>query len=294
MTKSIRECFGESIDRLKELLIEPRTKTGRKAYDEFLYEESENLAFLMSRVVCLVSKHKTLARSFLVTYLDSGLLRANDKEPGVILAKKVSKWDVRNNVPEVQGYEDYPGEIYSNDMSVVTRVMVGQFLAVWSFNRKSQMKEILDRCIDEVLDRNYDDITALEFKNNNMLTENSEQNVYFVCHIVLLATQWGHLKCSQTYFEILHPIVLDFFKTIYRMQKKSVFRATNVEVFVEIAFCLLCLGDETSVEGLVGDCVVAFQKTNYLSKNSTYHRRYHTYILWALFFAKLLKNRKKK
>ena len=288
--KAVRKCMLTSINRLEKLIIKPKTADKKAKYNKFMDEEGENLAFLLSRVVCLVRSRSNPAKAFLAEFLRSEYVVEilNHQEPGLILAKKVDNPDVKKNDPVLRGYEDYPSGLDNDDMAIVTRVMVAQFLAVWSFNYRTKMKEILDTCIKKV--RQDDDITALKFTTNQILTPRSSENVYFVCHIVLLATRWGHRACLPEYFKILHPIVLNFFTKIQEEQKENVFSESNVEVFVEILFCLLCLGDKQSVAGLVGDCVLACKNTKKLLKKSTYHRRYHTYILWALFFGKLVRN----
>ncbi len=251
-------------------------------------EEQENIAFLISRIV--------RKNPIFNPYLEKSLKlarTAHRKDPTFWLARKeldVTKTTTttttkittaitstdKEQVPIIEGYpSEFPLLVHNGELIVATRVLVAEALASWSFHNKDQQR--LNQIVDVGLTR-FSKLKTKKIKIvQGKLTESSEVLIYFVTHIVLVATMYGELKWTH---EKITELLLHWLQTITPHAKD------NLEIWIEIILCLQILAFDS----------IDIKKYNLIELYNPHlvildpHKAYHTYILWAGLFASLSTN----
>jgi len=245
-------------------------------------EEQENIAFLISRIV--------IKNRIFNPYLEKSLKlarTANRKDPTFWLARKeldVTKAtttaaitsSAKEQIPIIEGYpSEFPLLVHNGELIVATRVFVAEALASWSFYNRD--RERLNQIVDVGLTR-FSKLKTKKIKIvQGKLTESSEVLIYFVTHIVLVATMYGELKWTH---EKITELLLNWLQMITPHAKD------NLEIWIEIILCLQILSFDS----------VDIKKYNLLELYDPHpvildpHKAYHTYILWAGLFASLSTN----
>ncbi len=223
---------------------------------QFIKDEGPNILFLLS-----FARQKTEFQDFAKIVL-------LDVEMDPVLWIAINDFNIPNT-SLIKTYEnEFPRLVLSKNLMIATRVLIAEGLASWvHFADLTKFNSI----IEIGLKRFYQiKITKLKIKNTK-LKKHSEFLIYFVTHIILLATFYGRRK-----YEFQQNIVLllqDWRKQLFPIAKQ------NLEIWLEISICLLILGfkDELSTIDLFNP--------NIRSNNP--HLLYHTYALWAMYFNQL-------
>jgi len=252
-------------------------RVSSKTHEAFLIQEAENIAFLVARVQFLYAPAKKNALTVLRFINEQNLL--DHRDPSLMIA--MSDCELKVPKAEIAGYPDeFPKAVIQNGFLTATRVFVAEALASWSFYNKNTTKltDIVNVGLRRTLLKKQKDLIF----SGRELSPQSEYWVYFVTHVVLVATMWGelHEPLGGTAIETWDQIIklLRAWIVIIEADAKQ-----NLEVFIELLFCLDLLKQTDIVDRFKG-----FTDTLFMTESNTrnQHRAYHTYVLWALFYAK--------
>jgi hypothetical protein len=272
--------------------------TSNKKFQRFILEHGENVAFLMSRVALLQPSTCPLAKRALELVRSADLL--NEAEPGILSA--LHELEAKKDVPaaQVSGYPtEFPRDVLSASFDIATNVFVAQALAIWTSTNKttSKLATIVDVALARLWDGEFKETTVLHIHTKSgTLTPKSETWLYFVTHIVLVATMWG---------EVIEPVggSESQWETVYFLLFKALkllgpFALANSEIYMETLFCLHLLSRSNKAqtkelyvlsfaESVYGNDLKRLHNASGAAK-MTQFEKYHTFILHAFYFA--LKN----
>lgn len=245
-----------------------------KNYREFMSDEGENIAFLTNRV-CKMCPAAIPTGSLILQVVHDWKLFPLE-EPKMILSLRLLHMKI---TPVLSGYDDYKQNIHDKDMVLATRVLVAQGLAEWSFYNRAPI-EVVETGLTRI------DGRALRFAKNS-LTPNSEAWIYFVTHVVLLATGYGEWKRphggTRAQWQKITTLLLECANQLEMKWRK------NLEVWLEILLCLSILHQQSAMETWWISTREGFALTQH---SQNLHKVYHTDLLWALLFAAQWKNRR--
>ncbi len=267
------DLIAISLQKVLDTLENKQPKINKKLHRNFLSLEQENAAFLISRVVRFNPTYspylmkallicKTSHRQDPTFWLARDMLHTVTKLPSTNIQAK----------PSVSSYpEEFPQAILDGDLVVATRVLVAEALASWSFFNKDSEK------IHEIIKvglKRWEQIhkKRLSFANKKKLNEESQFMIYFTTHLVLVATMWGEIKWES----VPHNLIT---KLIEWTSILEPVRNQNLEIYLELLFCLKLLGQLPNVPENMQKTFWKNQETIILEP----HESYHVYVLWALF-----------
>ncbi len=272
--------------------------TSNKKSQKFILEHGENIAFLMSRVTLLQPSLRPFAKRALELVRSTDLL--NEAEPGIISA--LHELQVVEDMPtaQVTGYPtEFPRDVLSAAFDIATNVFVAQALAVWTSTKKatSKLAAVVNVALARLWDGEFKETTQLHIHDKSgTLTPKSETWLYFVTHIVLVATMWGEVMepvgGNESQWETLYNLLLKALKLLGR------FARANSEIYMETLFCLHLLTRLNKAqtqelyilsfaESVYGNDLKRLRNASGAAK-MTQFEKYHTFILHAFYFA--LKN----
>ncbi len=275
-----------SLQNIISTLDNKQPKIKKDLHVKFLRSEQENAAFLISRVVRFNPKYSN--------YLMQALLickTAHRQDPTFWLARdmlytvtKLNPTNIQAN-PVVSSYPtEFPQAVLDGDLVVSTRVIVAEALASWSFFNKDQLK--IQKIVEVGLKR-FDKIQDKKIKLvKKKLNEESEFLIYFTTHLVLVATMWGEIKWESPPQKLIDNCLrwVSFLEPVAE---------TNLEIWLELLFCLQVLGNLSKVDKNVKDKLQNTESILKLFKNPVIildpHESYHLFVLWALFLVSIEK-----
>ncbi len=258
-----------ALTRVVLVLENKNPKMTKKKYKNFLSAEVENILFLMSRVVRLAPQTFAIVKSA-VAFTNS---LYHPQDPAIWLVNhELGIPD--NNQPVVSGYpSEFPKNVERGTLMIATRVFVAESLANWSFYQDQRK---LGKVVDVGLTR-FRDNTLLTFRKFR-LSQKSEFLIYFVTHIVLVATMWGGFGYPVGGTPKVWARIIEQLKTWLLLITPE----DNLEIWLELLLCLELLHEDKFVDTFMEKAVQMFAQ-ELVSKDP--HRVYHTYVLWALLFA---------
>jgi len=267
--------MDSALDVVIQVLKNEKTpKISNQKYQVFLQQEIENILFLISRIVYITRKVNPWLKVAIEFGDDQHIYHAQD--PTIWLVKDVEH---KNDIdPIISCYEnEFPNDVLNKKLVIATRVFVAQSLASWSFYYKDQTK--LANIVNVGLQRIKKDNNTISFQNKK-LSIKSTYLIYFVTHVVLVATMWGelHYPVGGSH-NIWVKIINQFKKWILKIHK---FAPHNLEIWLELLFCLELLHENEFVDQYTD---FTFSLYSPICKIKNQHEAYHTYILWALYFA---------
>jgi hypothetical protein len=259
----------DALTRVVLVLKNKNPKMTKQKYTHFLAAEVENILFLMSRVVRLAPQTFGIVKSA-VAFANSSY---HPQDPAIWLVNH--ELGIPNSEPVVSGYEsEFPRAVEFGKLMIATRVFVAESLANWSFY---QDQHKLGKIVDVGLTRFGHSRTSLTFRKFR-LSQQSEFLIYFVTHIVLVATMWGGFGYPVGGTPKVWARIIEQLKTwLLLITPKD-----NLEIWLELLLCLELMHENEFVDSFHEKARELFAQ-KLVSKDP--HRIYHTYVLWALLFA---------
>jgi hypothetical protein len=255
-----------SWNQVVSILTNQPKRVSKKQHIRFLAEEGDNIIFLLRKITHFFPSFQT---SFATAF---DFLQATNvldpREPKLLLSKQNT--DIE---PSLSGYpKEYPRCVQEAPLGIATRVMVAEALARFSFYKKvDTIHDVLDSAMTRFLSLKK---SPLQFRGGKLFTR-SEHLIYFVTHIVLMATMWG--ECAMIGNIQWHPIVtcLCDWITVIRPVKQC-----NLEIWLEVLVCARLLGQ--SILPYQEETMMLFDLL--MDKKFDIHTVYHTHVLWLFYF----------
>jgi hypothetical protein len=117
------------------------------------------------------------------------------------------------------------------------------------------------------------------------LVAKSEALIYFVTHIVLVATMWGECDLITKETHDWKPVSNCLWSWVKLLQSS---KQWNLEVWLEVLVCLHFVGE--SILAYVAETTALF---SHMDDFKDVHSIYHTHILWLYYFHAAKSNRNK-
>ncbi len=231
----------------------------------FLQSESANVLFLTSRIPNLED-----------VITNAIQIKNNENDPIYFHIYNALGMKTQTKTPNFTSYEtEFPLFVSSKPcLMIATRVFVAEALLSLTFGTSR-----LPRIVNVGLKRFEKEATiqTLSFQKNHELTFKSQYFIYFITHIVLVATFWGKFKINHKYKK-WETITKKLWECVEVLKEV---RAQNLEVWLELLICLHLLNQ--SIPPSLDSCNL-FVVKNFKKSTNNAHRHYHTYALWAFYF----------
>ncbi len=160
---------------------------------------------------------------------------------------------------------EFPSLVFENNLMIATRVFVAEGLASWThFQNEAKFDTIIQIGLQRL---NLIQNTELYFKRNGKLRLSSEYLIYFVTHIILLATFYGE-RIYIFNFSVV-DLVTRWMKIVPPNQ--------NLEIWLELSICMCLLNQPIDIL----ETISLFNPKLNIKNN---HQLYHTFALWTMLF----------
>ncbi len=234
---------------------------------KFIHDEGANLIFLIGRVFIL--NPRLIRNDKFQKAIDFISTQINNQEPTLLSILIDFKFNIKEK-PFISGYPDeFPSK--NNNLMIITRVMVAEALASWTYYNKDINK--INHIVKISL-KQFDKTTKLKFQQTKLI-QKSEFLIYFLTHIILIATMWGEIK-TKTFPLWITTQLKKWIEEIYPK------RSYNLEIWLELLFCLKLLDREE--EDIYKKETLELLDISFSSNNNP-HCVYHTFALWSLYIA---------
>ena len=250
-----------------------------KKYLKFMQQEGSNVVFLVS---CLTSQKECVQ-----TYFTK--LELNPKEAiyscicellQIMPSKKRKheKFDVDCCCLDSSCILD----IKKTNYDIATRLFVSKALLNGIHGKT---KDIIDMGLHRffVLD---DDINIDFIKNSKKLKSTTCQKIYFLTHIVLIASFYGKKKINGVITSIWSQTITTFKKWIEILAQKEALKE-NIEIWLELLVCLSMLHQKDFFALYKQKTDSIFKLVKWKRNGTNAHFFYHTNVLWAFYFAQI-------
>ncbi len=247
-------------------VLDSSKHSNERKHKLFMAQESLNVLFLISRIP---GQRAIINRS-----MKKCSIPTNDSTGWHIYAYLGKKHYAK---PTYRTYEnEFPEYVLSGPcLMIATRIFVAEALLSVTFDT-TRLCGIMNVALARLRNEN----TNLKFQKSNKLTSKSQYLVYFVTHIVLLATFWGTYRVNNMLakWKQVKKTLWHFVDNIKHAQKE------NLEVWLELVICLHLLNETTNLYPIIQSTLSHFEERPF-KKSTNPHTHYHTYALWAFYFA---------
>ncbi len=266
---SSNECL-----RLAMLVLNNSEWQSSTKYNRFIEAEGANVLFLVTRLL----KNQSVAN---VT---------------IDMSKKVDLecptfWHVLDALqmskpsPKISTYKKEFPTIVLNclNFDIVTRVLVAEALASWSFYYHDINKLYI---IVEIGLKRFFTSQQLEigFNKNKSLNLKSKNWMYFLTHIILIATMYGDITVQN---KILFADTILILRNWILLLVSNDAAEKNIEMWLEVLICLYLLEDVQFGHEFQLKTLTMFNTKQKCKNPCTF---YHTFALWAFYFDLLKKS----
>jgi hypothetical protein len=272
---SFESLIDSALKAVSDVLHNIPKRVPNKVHNAFLEDEGENIVFLVSRVTHLLPRTQPQLKTMMQFLLKKHIFPL--EEPPLWLSLDMLKQSKPQ--PVISSYaSEYPKDVLDAPFTIATRVMVAEGLAHWSFYNKDPLKlvDVVETGLQRFSETKDKDIVITR---KSLLSEPSELFIYFVTHIVLVATMWGELAPiggSHAIWQMISKTLKTWALELDKHKKK------NLEVWLELLFCLNLLGETTFTQQFEEGTIALF--TNVI-RTKNQHKLYHTFVLWSLYLS---------
>ncbi len=160
---------------------------------------------------------------------------------------------------------EFPCLVFKNNLMIATRVFVAEGLASWThFQNVAKFNAIIRIGLQRL---NLIQNTKLQLKRSGKLKLSSEYLIYFVTHIILLATFYG--ERIYIFDSSVVDLVTNWMKIVLPNQ--------NLEIWLELSICMCLLNQPIDILKTIS----LFDPESNIKNN---HQLYHTFALWTMLF----------
>lgn len=243
-----------------------------KKYARFIKQEGSNVLFLASRLCTTQNKQ------LIITYAENTAI--DYKNDAIIWFCVCQSLGLKNseNKPDSGDYSDLILNLKKTNYDIATRLFVSQALVGDDTMQNAIVRNGLHRLF--VLDGAIDICFIARSKK---LKKISGYKIYFLTHIVLIASMYGQKKIDY--------VDEKWNKTIETLKKWVVFLHENnapnenIEIWLELLVCLYMLQQEEFCSFSKKKTLSMLKMIHLQRDGSNAHAFYHTNILWAFYFS---------